>query len=82
MVGASTIQDRLHSAFMSFHTVRPVDFTIPEDQAKFQNVKDILTSQEGPDGKLAATLAQLTDEDGEKAAAMILELYNSLVRRT
>ena len=74
------VQDRLHAAFLRFHPVRATDLPEGELRRLFVGIKDDLTFDEpyGGEGRLAATLQGLSDEDASAVAARIWRLYCDL----
>lgn len=81
---ATSIQDRLFSAYMSFHPVMERDFSDPEDAALYKSIHDRLTAvKDGPEdnGRVKNTLNLMSDEDAEKLASDIVELDHSLRRK-
>jgi hypothetical protein len=74
------VQDRLHAAYMRFHPVRATDLPEGELRRLFVGIKDDLTFEEpsAREGRLAAPLQGLSDEDASAVAARIWRLYCDL----
>ena len=75
IVHPGRVQDRLRAAFLRFHPVRATD--LPEGELRRLFVGDDLTFDEPScgEGRLAATLQGLSDEDASAVAARIWRLY-------
>lgn len=84
LVGNGPMQERLHSAYMSFHPIRVSDFdNDPEMQSDYREIMDMLTSQaEGypGEGKVPSTLRQMNDDEANKLAELILDFCFSVAR--
>lgn len=74
------VQERLEAAFMRFHPVWADDLPEGELRRRFAGIRDNLTFDEatGNEGRLAATLRNLSDEDASAIAARIWRLYYEL----
>lgn len=84
LVGSGPMQERLRSAYLSFHPVRVSDFdNDPEMQADYREIMDRLTAQaEGypGEGKVPSTLRQMNDEEADAIADLILDFCFSVAR--
>lgn len=83
--GSTSIQDRLHTAFMSFHPVQKGDFADTEDRSLYARIMDRLTSVRNGDpekGYVLNTLGAMDDETARAIAEDIVSLYKRLQRRT
>lgn len=78
---AAPIQRRLHSAYMSFHPVQARDFKDEGMRGLYMQIMDGLTKVKDPDtGYVPATLAQMTDEEAQRIAGLIVDLFFSIAR--
>ncbi|KGT80456.1 hypothetical protein MA20_07650 [Bradyrhizobium japonicum] len=78
------MQQRLRSAYLSFHPVRTSDFdNDPEMQAHYHEIVDRLTARaEGPpeEGKAPSTLRQISDDEADELAGLIIDFCFSVAR--
>jgi hypothetical protein len=80
---SSTLQDRLHSAALAIHALAADDFEDPTLRARFTALEDMLTwkNAEDEEGTFRATTAGLSDDQAERAAEAIFEIYAGLTLR-
>ncbi len=75
------LQDRLHSAFMTFHTIRVEDFDDPDMQSALNEIMDRLTKvRDAEKGYVPATVEQMSDEDAKDVAELIFGLFMDIAR--
>jgi len=77
------IQDRLHSAYMSFHPLRPTDFPEGKMRVAYVEIMDRLTRVKDADpdkGFVRATLDRMSDEDAGNLASKIFDLFLDVAR--
>jgi len=78
-VGTGSIQDRVHSGYMSFHTLSPKDFPDGELRTRYESIHDRLTALTEPPehgnrlGKVRYTLNHMSEED---AVELAKDIYN------
>jgi hypothetical protein len=75
---SSSIQDRLHSAFMSFHPVQARDFKEPEVREAYEEIMQRLTAvKDDPHslGTVRVTLNQMSDHEASEIAQLICDFY-------
>lgn len=80
---AAPLQDRLYSAYMSFHTLNARDFDDPEMRAQWEDIDASLTRvKDGPpsEGYVKNTLARMPDEEAERIADIIYSLFLAVAR--
>ncbi|MCA6110467.1 hypothetical protein [Bradyrhizobium cenepequi] len=84
LAGNGPMQERLHSAYLSFHPVRISDFDDdPEMQADYREIMDRLTARaEGHpgEGKVPSTLRQMSDDEANQIADLIIDFCFSVAR--
>jgi hypothetical protein len=79
VTGNGRIQERLQSAALCIHALRPRDF--PESLCnEFEDLRRELTREKpiGDEGALAATIRNLSDQHAANFAERILSLYTHL----
>jgi len=79
-VGAGDARDRMRSAFMTFHTIRPSDLPAPLDR-HLQWVYDQLTRKPARyrlEGTLDSTLAQMKNSTASKIAERVLAITDAI----
>lgn len=79
MVSANNINKRIEYAFAHLSTLKTDEF--PEElQEHFEELKKELTKVEGSgnEGGVAATIKCMSDEELEKIAEKILDLYDTI----
>lgn len=83
LVGLQPIKERLHTAWMSFHTLNLGRFDDPELEAAFQAIMAKLTVVRSDPGKghVPATLEKMTDDDAVEVAREIVDLAHEVARR-
>ncbi|CDX62972.1 hypothetical protein MPL1032_80044 [Mesorhizobium plurifarium] len=82
LVGNGDIRQRLLGAYMSFHPVKGSDFRTPELAKQYKEIMDRLTkvTPVDPDeGRVPATVKQLTDDEAGQIAELIWNLTYSLL---
>ena len=84
VTGAGRVQERLGMAMTYLVPVRPEEIPDSELRLILLAIKRDLTREEpeGKEGRLAATLRTLADEEASAIARCILDLYVELVERT
>jgi hypothetical protein len=80
LVGKGTLRDRLHSAGLTLVLLSPgpgAEFPDNTTRKRFDEIRSALTREagEGDEGKLAATLNCVGDDEAERWALAILGLY-------
>lgn len=84
LAGNGPLQDRLRSAYLSFHPIRIADFDDdPEMQADYREIMDRLTARpEGypGEGKVPSTLRQMSDDEADELASLIIDFCFSVAR--
>lgn len=76
-----SIQDRIHSAYVSFHPIRVSDFKDPEIAASYQELMDRLTKvKDAEKGHVPATLEQMDDDEASLVADKIVDLFAAIAR--
>lgn len=84
LAGHGPMQERLHSAYLSFHPVRTSDFDDdPEMQADYREIMDRFTARaEGHpgEGKVPSTLRQMSDDEADELANLIVDFCFSVAR--
>lgn len=81
LVGAASIQDRLHDAFISALMVLTAE-DFPEDmRADFTFIEECLTSVEGvgDEGSVRASADALNDDEAANVADKIFELFTAII---
>ncbi len=79
-LGASTgsLQDRLHGAFMSFHTLDEDDFPEGSVREAWPSIEARMTERQAPQGYLEGdakfTLDQISDVDAHQLATDVIDL--------
>jgi hypothetical protein len=78
------MQERLKSAYLSFHPIQVSDFDDdPELQANYREIMDRLTARaEGfpGEGKMPSSLRQMNDEEADRLAELIINFCFSVAR--
>lgn len=84
LAGHGPMQERLKSAYRSFHPIKVSDFDDdPELQADYREIIDRLTAKdEGSpgEGRVPSTLRQMSDEDADRLAELIIDFCFSVAR--
>lgn len=84
LAGSGPMQERLRSAYLSFHPVQVSDFDDdPELQADYREIMERLTARaEGyaGEGKVPSTLRQMSDEEADELANLIISFCFSVAR--
>jgi hypothetical protein len=79
LIGTGSHQKRLHSAYSSFHVLRPDDFqSYPDLKDLYEEIMRRLTvvrDQPKEIGYVPATLAQMNDQEAAEIATKILDMY-------
>jgi hypothetical protein len=77
------LKERIHNAWLIFHTVRSNDLTDEEDlKTDYERLLGMLTQYDGPEGKMEATLSRLSTDELVEIAELIVALNeraNSIV---
>lgn len=75
------IQDRILSAYMSFHPIKSSDFKDPEMATSYQEIMDRLTTvKDSEKGHVPATLDQMSDSEASVVADKIVDLFVAIAR--
>jgi len=78
-VSPRPLQLRLESAHLTFHPIREDDFPSDGMKAIYRDLMDRLTAVKDPSrGYVPATVAQLSDDEAEEIARMIVNLCDAL----
>jgi len=76
-----SIQDRIHSAYMSFHPISASDFKDPEMASTYQEIMNRLTKvKDAEKGYVPATLGQMDDDEASLIADKIVDLFAAIAR--
>ncbi|OPH82380.1 hypothetical protein [Nitrobacter vulgaris] len=84
LAGNGRMQDRLWSAYSSFHPIQVSDFdNDPEMQSNFREIMNRLTAKaEGHagEGKVPSTLRQMSDDEAVELSKSIIEFCFDVAR--
>ena len=74
--GTEPLRQRLFSAALATSTLQPRDFADEQSRAAFGAIREMLTRHEAHanEGRIGATLTQLSDDEARSVARRILEL--------
>ena len=77
--GRGNLQDRLYYAFLHISVFRVEDF--PERlRADFTEICEGMTKVKGDEGSIKATCEVMDDDEAEKIAQQILDLFTTIAR--
>ncbi|MER9278768.1 hypothetical protein [Mesorhizobium sp. M0522] len=75
------LQERLHSAYLTFHPVQERDFPTDEMKSLYREIMERLTVVKDPDaGYVPATLAVMSDDEAKVLADHVYDLYDRVRR--
>lgn len=78
--GRGSLQDRLYYAFLHICVFRVEDF--PERlRNEFREISEEMTKFEGDEGSIKATCKVMSDDEAEKIAQRIFDLFTTITRR-
>jgi hypothetical protein len=84
LAGHGPMQERLKSAYLSFHAVMVSDFdNDPEMQTDYREIVDRLSARkEGfpGEGTMPSTLRQMSNEEADRIAELIIDFCFSVAR--
>jgi hypothetical protein len=75
--GRGSIHERLLSAWLSFHVLKPADFPKPDDGKLFARIIYRLTDRQAADdeGDVPATIRQMSEDEANDVASDVLEIH-------
>jgi hypothetical protein len=78
--GTGPVQERLCEALVYLHRIRPEDIPDPELRRILVEIKNDLTFDvpKGKEGRLVASLLNISNEDASAIAGRILDLYQCM----
>ncbi|MEI8697177.1 MULTISPECIES: hypothetical protein [unclassified Mesorhizobium] len=82
LVGNGDIRTRLLGAYMSFHPIKESDFRTSELSKVYKEIMDRLTKitpKDSDEGRVPATVKQLSDDEAGEIAELIWNLTYSLL---
>jgi hypothetical protein len=82
LVGAAPLRKRLVNAAITISPLLAKDFADPDAAGAFQRIMNDLTRVEavGDEGDIQATVQHLSDDEAERIAREILELYHQMAQ--
>jgi hypothetical protein len=74
---ARSIQDRVQSAYLTFHPIRPErDFPTRESRERYDRIMELITADKSDEarGYVPTTVSKMSDEQAEEVARLIVDL--------